>query len=68
MANDPFRTLAQNDVMNVRMAGLILAALVERGVLTASEAQALVDDVIAHAPAESALAPAFRELRLELRR
>lgn len=68
MTSDSVRTLAQNDVMNVRMAGLILGALVARGVLTASEAQALVDDVIAEAPAESALAPAFRELRFELQR
>ena len=60
------RALATNDVMSVRMEGLILTALVERNVLTAAEARALVQDVINNAPKDATLAPAYEGILREL--
>lgn len=68
MERSEIRTLAQNDVMNVRMEGLILSVLVEKGILTSAQAHDLVLDVIGRAPRESALAPAYRELLSEFQR
>ncbi len=55
--------LAKQDVYHVRLTGMILAALVERNVLTASEARSLVDEVAEKMPPD--LAP-FREVFREL--
>lgn len=56
------QSLAQNDVMNVRMEGLILTALVARGILSDTDVRELIENVIAHAPKQAALVPAYQAL------
>lgn len=58
-ATAAFQKLARADVLQFRLSGLILSVLQARGLLTASEAQALIADVLALVPPE---APEYREV------
>lgn len=58
-------SLAQNDVMNIRMEGLILSVLVQKGLLTNQEARGLIRDVIANQPSEASIGPAYHALLAE---
>lgn len=58
-------SLAQNDVMMIRMEGLILSVLVQKGLLTNQEARALILDVIANQPASASIGPAYHALLSE---
>lgn len=59
-------SLAQSDVLHMRLTGLILTALVHKNMLTAGEARALVADVMTYAPDDSPLRPALLQLHADL--
>lgn len=54
--------LARADVVQLRLSGMILEVLVQRGVLSREEAAAIVKDVAAFLTPDDAMFPAYREL------
>lgn len=57
--------LAQNDVYQSRFSALILSALVHKGLLTNSQARALIEDVLDKMPSDLAFRQVFVELKKE---
>jgi hypothetical protein len=50
--NEALQGLAGRDLFQLRLTGMILAAIVERGILSAPEARAIVGDVLDQVPLE----------------
>lgn len=59
--------LAQIDVYQARLSGMILAALVQKGILTNDQVRAILDEVSSHVPADNPFRAVFEQVKTEFR-